>query len=132
MPGETIWCHFVLILASQLFHRWYYYHHESILDWLFFQVHPWNQIYCIKQGVSNSHLPQFSSCQDVSPQFSSVKAGRQQMWVRWQEFCLGCSWSTLAELSSSSLLNYIASQENLPFRCCVAVPVRHFDQQCLQ
>jgi hypothetical protein len=29
------------------------------------------------------------------------------------------------------LLNYNTSPENLPFRCCVAIPVRHFDQQCL-
>ena len=34
----------------------------------------------------------------------------------------------LTELSSSSLLNHIASPEYLPCGFCVATPVRHFDQ----
>ena len=37
----------------------------------------------------------------------------------------------LTELSSSSLLNHIASPENLPCGYCVAVHVRHFDEQSL-
>ena len=75
--------------SCQLSQWWYYLHHEFILDWLC--VHSWTQTLYIKHGVSDLHLAQLSSCHDVSPHFSSVKEGRQQMWVRWQEFCLGCS-----------------------------------------
>ena len=106
---------------------WYYNRHEFILDWLC--LHSWTQTLCIKQGVSDLHWHRFCSCHDVSPQFSSVKAGRQQTWVRWQEFVQVIKNLLLTELSSSSLLNYIASPKNLPFRCCVIAPVRHFDQQ---
>ena len=69
----------VWILANFHFHRLYFSCHEFILDWHFFQVHSWNQTLCIKQGMSDSHLPRFSSWHYVSPQFSSVKAGWQQM-----------------------------------------------------
>ena len=127
MPGETISCHFVLTTFH--FHRWYYLHHEFILDWFCVHSHSRTQTLCIKQGVSDLHWHRFCSCHDVSPQFSSVKAGRQQMWVRWQEFVQVINVLHFTELSSSSLLNYIASPKNLPFRCCVAVPVRHFDHQ---
>ena len=82
----------VCVLASFLFHGWYYYCHEFILDWLC--LHSWTQTLWIKQGVSDLHWHRFCSCHDVSPQFSSVKAGRQQVWVRQQKFCLGCSCST--------------------------------------
>ena len=109
------------------FHRWYYLHHEFILDWLC--VHSWTQTLCIKQGESDLYWPWFCSCHDVSPHFSSVKAGRQQMWVRWQEFVWVVHVLHLVELSSSSLLNYIASPENLPCGYCVAAPFWHFDQQ---
>ena len=73
--------------SCQLNHGWYYLHHEFILDWLF--VHSWTQTLCSKQGESDLHCPWFSSCHDDSPQFSSVKAGRQQTWVRWKERCFG-------------------------------------------
>ena len=72
----------VCILANFLFHRWYFLCHKYILDWLFVHSHSWTQTLCTKKGVPHSHLPQFSSCCDDSPQFSSIKAGRQQMWVR--------------------------------------------------
>ena len=104
---------------------WYYDHHEFILDWLC--LYSWTQTLCIKQGVSDLHWPRFSSCHAIPPQFSSVKAGRQQMWVRQKEFVHVLH---LMELSSSSLLNHIASPEYLPCGFCVAAPVRHFDQQC--
>ena len=64
---------FVRNLVNQLFHGWHYYHHEFILEWLCAWVHSWTQTLCIKQGVSDLHLSQFSSWYDVSPQFSSVK-----------------------------------------------------------
>ena len=118
----------VCILANFLFYGWYYYCHEFILDWLFVHSHSWNQTLCTKQGVSDLHLPRFSPCNDVSPQFSSVKAGRQQMWVRWQEFVWVVHNLHFTELSSS-LLNYIASLDDLPCESWVAAPVRHFDQQ---
>ena len=94
MPGETIWCHSVHILANQLFHGEYYSCHEFILEWLFVHSHSWTQTLWIKQGVSDLHWPWIHTWHDVSPYFSYVKAGRQQMWVRQQEFCLGCSCST--------------------------------------
>jgi hypothetical protein len=87
---ESMLCH--IVLTNFHFHRWCYYHHEFILDWLC--VHSWTQTLCIKEGGSDLHLPQFSSWHDVSSQFSSVKAGRQQMWVRQQEFCSNYSCST--------------------------------------
>ena len=105
---------------------WYYLHHEFILDWLC--LHSWTQNLCIKQVVSDLHWPQFSSWHDIPPQFLSVKAGRQQMWVRQKE---SVHVLHLMELSSSSLLNHIASPQNLPCEYCVAAPVRYFDQQCL-
>jgi hypothetical protein len=105
---------------------WYYNHHESILDWLC--LHSWTQTLCIKQGESDLHWPWYSSCHDIPPQFLSVKAGRQQMWVRQQEFVHVLHFT---ELRRSSLLNYIASPQNLPCEYCVAAPVRHFDQQRL-
>ena len=75
----------VWVLANFLFHRWYFLRHEFIFDRLC--VHSFTQSLCTKQGVSDLHLAQLSSCHDVSPQFSSVKAGRQLMWVRQQEIC---------------------------------------------
>ena len=116
-----MWRHFVLTHFH--FHRWYYLHHEFILNWLC--VHSCTQSLCIKQGVSDLHWHWFSSCHNVSPQISSLKAGRQQMWVRWQDFVQVLNVLLLTELSSSSLLNYITSPENVPCGCCVAVPVRH-------
>ena len=107
-------------------HWWYYNCHEFILDWLC--LHSWTQTLCIKQGVSDLHYPQFSSCHAIPPQFSSVIAGRQQMWVRKKGFVLVLH---LTELSSSSLLNHIASPEYLPCEYCVTSPVWHFDQQRL-
>ena len=127
MPGQTLWCH--LVLTNFHFHGWYYSLHEFILEWLFVWVLSWTQTLCTKQGVSDLHWPWFCSCHDVSPQFSSVKAGRQQMWVRWQEFVRVVHVLHLTKLSSS-LLNYIVSSENLPCGCRVAAPVRLFDQQC--
>ena len=115
--------------SCQLFHGWYYYGHEFILDWLFDHSHSWTQTFYIKQSVSDLHLPQFSSWHGFSPQFSSVKAGRQQMWVRWQELVQVINVLHFIELSSSWLMNYIASPEYLPCEFCVAAPVRHFDQQ---
>ena len=103
---------------------WYYNRHDFILDWLC--LHSWTQTLCILQGESDLHLPRFSSCHDIPPQFSSVKADGQQMWVRRKEFVLLLH---LMELSSSSLLNHITSPEYLPCEYCVAAPVRHFDQQ---
>ena len=126
-----MWGHIDLILANQLLHRRYYYCHEFILDWFCVHSHSWTQTLCIKQGVSDLHWHQFCSCHDDSPQFSSVKAGRQQMWVKWQEFVQVINVLHLTELSSTSLLNYAASPENLPCSYCEAVPVRHFDQQHL-
>ena len=126
---ETMWCHFVLTTFH--FHEWYYYCHEFILDWFCVHSHSWTQTLCTKQGMSDLRWHQFCSCHDVSVQVSSVKAGRQQTWVRWQEFVQVIKNLLLTELSSSSLLNYIASPKNLPFRCCVIAPVRHFDQQHL-
>ena len=105
---------------------WYYNHHEFILDWLC--LHSWTQNHCIKQGESDLHRPQFISCYDDSPQFSSVKADGQQMWVRQKEFVHVLHFT---ELSSSSLLNHIASPKNLSCEYCVTSPVWHFDQQCL-
>ena len=72
--------------SCQLSKWWYYNCHEFILDWLC--LHSWTQNLCIKQGESNLHWPQFSSCHDIPPQFLSVIAGRQQMWVRRKEFVL--------------------------------------------
>ena len=103
---------------------WYYDCHEFILDWLC--CHSWTQNLCIKQGESYLHLPWFSSCHAIPPQFLSVKADGQQMWVRQKEFVHVLH---LTELSSSWLLNHIASPEYLPCEYCVAAPVRHFDQQ---
>ena len=128
MQGETIWCNLFGFLSIFHFHRWFDSCHEFILEWLFVRSHSWTQTLCIKQGVSDQHWPRFGYWHDVSPHFSSVKAGRQQMWVRGKEFVLVLH---LTELSSSSLLNHIASPEYLPFRCCVTSPVRHFDQQHL-
>ena len=48
------------------------------------------------------------------------------MWVRQKEFVHVLHFT---ELSSSSLLNHIASPEYLPGGFCVTSPVRHFDQQ---
>ena len=104
---------------------WYYNRHDFILDWLC--LHSWTQNHCILQGESYLHLPRFSLCHNIPPQFLSVKAGRQQMWVRKKEFVHVLH---LTELSSSSLLNHIASPEYLPCEYCVTYPVRHFDQQC--
>ena len=58
-----------------------------LLSWIhiwliLFLVHSWTPTLYIKQGVSDLHLPQFSSCNNVSLQFSSVKTSRQQVWVR--------------------------------------------------
>ena len=103
---------------------WYYNRHEFLLDWLC--LHSWTQTLCIKQGESDLHWPRFSSCHDIPPQFSSVKADGQQMWVRQKEFVHVLHFM---ELSSSSLLSHIASPEYLPCGFCVAAPVRHFDQQ---
>ena len=105
---------------------WYYNRHEFILDWLC--LHSWAQTLCIKQGESDLHLPRCSLCHNIPPQFLSVKAGRQQMWARQKDFVHVLHFT---ELSSSSLLNHIASQEYLPCEYCVAAPVRHFDQQRL-
>ena len=124
MPGEKISCHFVLTHFH--FHRWYCSCHEFILDWLLFQVHSWTQTLCTKQGVSDLHLPRFCSCHAIPPQLLSVKADGQQMWVRQKEFVHVLHFT---ELSSSSLLNHIASPEYLPCEYCVAAPVRQFDQQ---
>ena len=101
---------------------WYYNRHDFILDWLC--LHSWTQNLCIKQGESDLHWPRFSSCHDIPPQFSSVKADGQQMWVRQKEFVHVLHFT---KLSSSSLLNHIASLENLPCEYCVAAPVRLFD-----
>ena len=106
---------------------WYYNRHDFILDWLC--VHSWTQTLCIKHGESDLHCPQLSSCHDIPPQFSSVKADWQQMWVRQNEFVCVVHVLLLTELSSSSLLNHIASPQNLPCEYCVAAPVWHFDQQ---
>ena len=111
--------------SYQRSHWWYYDRHEFILDWLC--LHSWTQSLCIKQSESDLHWPQFRVCHDNPPQFLSVIADRQQMWVRRKEFVLVLHFM---ELSSSSLLNHIASPENLPCGCCVAATVRHFDQQC--
>ena len=105
---------------------WYYNRHEFILDWLC--CHSWTQTLCIKQGVSDLHWLQFSSCHAIPPQCSSVKADGQQMWVRQKEFVHVLHFT---ELSSSSLLNHIASPQNLPCEYCVTSPVWHFDQQHL-
>ena len=93
----------------QHYQWWYYNHHEFLLDWLC--LHSWTQNLCILQGESDLHSPRFSSCHDIPPQFSSVKADGQQMWVRWKEFVLVLHFT---ELSSSSLLNHIASPGYLP------------------
>ena len=111
-----MWCHFVVTTFH--FHGWYYYCHEFILDWFCVHSHSWTQTLCIKQGVSDLHWHQFSSCHDDSPQFSSVKAGRQQIWVRWQEFVWVVPVLHFTELRSS-LLNHIASPKNLT---CVWIP----------
>ena len=111
-----MWCHFVVTTFH--FHGWYSYCHEFILDWFCVHSHSWTQTLCIKQGVSDLHWHQFCSCHDDSPQFSSVKAGRQQIWVRWQEFVWVVPVLHFTELRSS-LLNHIASPENLP---CVWIP----------
>ena len=103
---------------------WYYDHHDFILDWLC--LYSWTQNHCIKQGESDLHSPQFSLCHAIPPQFLSVEADGQQMWVRWKEFVLVLHFT---ELSSSSLLNHIASPEYLPCEYCVTSPVWHFDQQ---
>ena len=92
---------FICVLANFLFHRWYFLHHEFVLDWLW--VHSWTQTLCIKQGMSDLHLAQLSSCHDVSPQSSSVKAGRQQMWVRRQVFVRVVHVLNLTELSTSGI-----------------------------
>ena len=110
--------------SCQLSHWWYYNRHDFILDWLC--LHSWTQNHCIKQGESDLHWPRFSSCHDIPPQFSSVKADGQQMWVRQKEFVHVLHFT---ELSSSSLLNHIASPQNLSCEYCVTSPVRHFDQQ---
>ena len=115
--------------SCQLSQWWYFDCHEFILDWLC--LHSWTQTLCTKQGLSDLHCPQFGTCHDVSPQFSSVKAGRQQMRVRQQEFVWVGHVLHFTELSSSSLLHYITSPENLPCEPCVAAPVRHFSQQPL-
>ena len=101
---------------------WHYDCHEFILDWLC--CHSWTQNLSIKQGVSDLHWPWFSSCHDIPPQCLFVKADEQQMWVRQKEFVHVLHFT---ELSSSSLLNHIASPEYLPCEYCVTYPVRHFD-----
>ena len=73
--------------------------------------------------------PQVCSCYDVSPQVSSVKAGRWKIRVRWQEFVRVVHVFNMMELSSSSLLYNIASPENPNSGCCVATPERLFDEQ---
>ena len=117
----------VWVLVRQLFHRWYYLRHEFILDWLPVHSHSWSQTLCIKQGVSYLHWHLFCSCHDVSQQVSSVKTGTWKIWVRWQVFVRVVHVLNLMELSSSALLHYIVSPENLPCGCCVAVPVRLLD-----
>ena len=124
MPGETISWHFVL--TNFHFHRWYYYCHEFILDWFCAHSHSWTQTLCIKQDEFDLHWPQFSSWHAIPPQFLSVKADGQQVWVRRKEFVHVLHFT---ELSSSLLLNHIASLGYLPCGFCVAAPVRHFDQQ---
>ena len=120
----------VWIFPNFHFHRWYYLHHEFILDWFSDHSHSWTQSLCIKQGGSDLHWHRFRSCHDIPPQFSSVKAGWQQMWVRWQEFFQATIVLHLTELSSW-LLNHIASPEYVPCGFCVAAPVRLFDEQHL-
>ena len=88
----------------QHYQWWYYDCREFLLDWLC--CHSWTQNLCIKKGESDLHWPRFSSCHDIPPQFSSVKADGQQMWVRQKEFVHVLH---LTELSTSSLLNHIAS-----------------------
>ena len=105
-------------------HWWYYDLHDFILDWLC--LHSWTQTLCILQGESDLHSPQFSLCHAIPSQCLSVKADGQQMWVRRKEFVLILHFM---ELSSSSLLNHIASPQHLPCEYCVAAPVRYFDQQ---
>ena len=84
-------CDVISLASWQLFYGWYYSCHEYILNWLFVHSHSWTQTLCIKQGVSDLHLPRFCSCHDISPQFSSVQAGRQEIWVRCQKFvCSSC------------------------------------------
>ena len=57
----------VWVLVNFHFHWWYYNRHEFLLDWLC--VHSWTHNLCIKQGESDLHCPQNSSCHDV---FSTV------------------------------------------------------------
>ena len=107
-----------------------------LLSWIhigltFAHSQPWTQTLCIKQDESDLHFPQFSSCHDVSPQFSYVKAGRQQMWVRWQELCLGCSCSTFdgAEQFFIAELHCLSRKFTLWMLC--GHSCKAFDQQCL-
>ena len=85
--------------SCQLSQWWYYNRHEFLLDWLC--LHSWTQTLCIKKGESDLHWPRFSSCHDIPPQFLSVKAVRQQTWVRWQEFVQVINVLHLTELSTS-------------------------------
>ena len=114
--------------SCQLSQWWYFFCHDFMLGWLC--LHSWSQTLCIKGGESDLHCPWFSSCHDVSLQFSSVKAGRQQMWVRQQEFVWVVYVLYFTELSTSSLLNHIDSPQNLPCESSVTAPVRFFDQLC--
>ena len=84
---------------------------------------------CVQEWTQTKSQSNMKSWHDVSPQVPSVKAGRQQMWVRWQEFVWVVHVLHLTELSSSSLLNHIASPKNKPCGCCVDAAIRLFDQQ---
>ena len=121
MPEETISCYFVLtnIISDDITTIMNSYWIDSVF---FLEL----KTLCIKQGESDLHWLKFSSCHTIPPQFSSVKADGQQMWVRWKEFVLVLHFT---ELSSSSLLNHIASPGYLPCEYFMTSPVWHFDQQ---
>ena len=71
---ETISCHFVHtnIISDDIMTIMNSYWIDSVFT-LELKTH------CIKQGESDLHWPQFSSCHAIPPQFSSVKADGQQM-----------------------------------------------------
>ena len=124
MPGETISCHAKFLPKFSVMILQPSWIHIGLTLSSLLNSKPLHQA----RWESDLHLLRFSLCHNIAPQFLSVKADGQQTWVRQKEFVHVLH---LTELSSSSLLNHIASPGYLPCGFCETSPVRHFDQQRL-
>ena len=125
MPGETISCHFVLtnVLSDDITTVMNSYWIDSVFT-LELKPSASSRVSLICTGPGLAHAMTFLHS-FIYKIRHATNVGKMTC------ICLGCSCSTFTELRSSSLLNHIASLQNLPCEYCVAAPVRHFDQQHL-